>query len=91
MRETKLESLKWISLNKPLFWPNHYIDGFISENIRVILFDFKRIGFLEWINNWINNSTYALELNVCGSLEGHKYFKSNQGYIKKVTSRGVID
>lgn len=91
MRKTKLESLEWISVNKPLFWPNHYIDGFISENIRAILFDYKRIGFSEWISNWINNSTYALEFNLWGSLEGLKYLKSNQGYIKKVTSRGVID
>ena len=91
MRKTKLESLEWISVYKPLFWPNHYIGGFISENIRAILFDYKRIGFSKWISNWINNSTYALEFNLCGSLEGLKYLKSNQGYIKKVTSRGVID
>lgn len=51
----------------------------------------KELDFSERIRNLIKNSTYALEFNVCGTLEGFKYLKSNQGYIKKVTSRGVID
>ena len=91
MCKTKLESLEWISVNKPLFWLDHNIDGFISENTRAFPYDYKRIGFLEWISNWMKNSAYAHEYNVWCTLKELKYLKSNQGYIKKVTSRGVID
>ena len=59
MRNTKLESLEWISVNKPLFWPNHYINGFILENNRAILFDHKRIGFFR------TNQKLDKKFNLC--------------------------
>ncbi len=76
--------------NTILFWPDRFIDGLISKNIRVIRFDHRGIGFSDWINNWKNKTAYALEDMVYDTMEVLKKLKINQAHIIGASMGGMI-